>query len=109
MMIKYFSSSSLGYYRVNYDTQNWAALATALNQSHEVIHLLNRAQIIDDAFNLARNGRLVRLFFLMRELLTWKHTEIAGHTEKQMEDNGTGFWPAVGHKGQIKKGNYSLR
>lgn len=47
-----------GYYRVNYDNQNWAALATALNNTHEVIHVLNRAQIIDDAFNLARNGRL---------------------------------------------------
>ncbi|XP_072939565.1 aminopeptidase N-like [Epargyreus clarus] len=47
-----------GYYRVNYDVQNWRALANVLSNSHTTIHLLNRAQIIDDAFNLARNGRL---------------------------------------------------
>nr|ACF34999.1 Cry1Ab-RR resistance protein APN2 [Ostrinia furnacalis] len=47
-----------GYYRVNYDVQNWAALASVLNSTHELIHVLNRAQIIDDAFNLARNGRV---------------------------------------------------
>ncbi|CAK1546283.1 unnamed protein product [Leptosia nina] len=47
-----------GYYRVNYDLRNWRALANALQTSHEVIHLLNRAQIVDDSFNLARTGRL---------------------------------------------------
>ncbi|XP_050343242.1 aminopeptidase N-like [Nymphalis io] len=47
-----------GYYRVNYDVQNWRALANVLIRSHNTIHLLNRAQIVDDAFNLARNGRL---------------------------------------------------
>ncbi|CAH0725368.1 unnamed protein product, partial [Brenthis ino] len=47
-----------GYYRVNYDEANWRALANALQRSHGTIHLLNRAQIIDDSFNLARSGRL---------------------------------------------------
>ncbi|CAH2108754.1 unnamed protein product [Euphydryas editha] len=47
-----------GYYRVNYDDENWQALANVLARNHNLIHLLNRAQIIDDAFNLARNGRL---------------------------------------------------
>ncbi|CAH0725367.1 unnamed protein product, partial [Brenthis ino] len=47
-----------GYYRVNYDEANWRALANVLQRSHGTIHLLNRAQIIDDSFNLARNGRL---------------------------------------------------
>ncbi|XP_064071371.1 aminopeptidase N-like [Vanessa tameamea] len=47
-----------GYYRVNYNVENWQALANVLIRSHNTIHLLNRAQIIDDSFNLARNGRL---------------------------------------------------
>ncbi|XP_026755770.2 aminopeptidase N-like [Galleria mellonella] len=53
-----------GYYRVNYDVSNWQALARVLNSSSEYlqIHVLNRAQIIDDSFNLARNGRLNYLY-----------------------------------------------
>ncbi|XP_060801844.1 aminopeptidase N [Amyelois transitella] len=47
-----------GYYRVNYDEDNWRALAEELRSSYRNIHLLNRAQIVDDVFNLARNGRL---------------------------------------------------
>ncbi|XP_063377434.1 aminopeptidase N-like [Cydia fagiglandana] len=47
-----------GYYRVNYDSSNWEALTKVLTESHETIHVLNRAQLVDDAFNLARNGRL---------------------------------------------------
>ncbi|KAI5638669.1 peptidase family m1 domain-containing protein [Phthorimaea operculella] len=47
-----------GYYRVNYEESNWAALAKKLNEEHQDIHVLNRAQIVDDSFNLARNGRL---------------------------------------------------
>nr|AAP44965.1 midgut class 2 aminopeptidase N [Spodoptera exigua] len=47
-----------GYYRVNYENSNWLALAGALDTDHSVIHVLNRANLLDDAFNLARNGRL---------------------------------------------------
>ncbi|KAK2913418.1 hypothetical protein Q8A67_001817 [Cirrhinus molitorella] len=43
-----------GYYRVNYDSQNWERLLTQLTSDHKVIPVLNRGQIIDDAFNLAR-------------------------------------------------------
>nr|ASU92546.1 aminopeptidase N [Achaea janata] len=52
-----FNKQQTGYYRVNYDDGNWEALAKVLNENHELIHLLNRGQILDDAFNLARNGR----------------------------------------------------
>uniref|UniRef100_A0A3P8VR49 Aminopeptidase n=1 Tax=Cynoglossus semilaevis TaxID=244447 RepID=A0A3P8VR49_CYNSE len=41
-----------GYFRVNYDLENWERLLSLLNTNHQVI--INRAQIIDDAFNLVR-------------------------------------------------------
>ncbi|XP_075715571.1 aminopeptidase N-like [Rhinoderma darwinii] len=43
-----------GYYRVNYDDGNWDRLLQQLNTNLLVIPVINRAQIIDDAFNLAR-------------------------------------------------------
>ncbi|GAB1605730.1 aminopeptidase N-like, partial [Argonauta hians] len=47
-----------GYYRMNYDVSNWKALIEQLNTDHKVIHVINRAQIIDDAWSLARAGML---------------------------------------------------
>ncbi|XP_076880958.1 aminopeptidase N-like isoform X2 [Brachyhypopomus gauderio] len=43
-----------GFYRVNYDAQNWQRLLSQLTVDHTVIPIINRAQIIDDAFSLAR-------------------------------------------------------
>ncbi|XP_050580172.1 putative aminopeptidase-2 isoform X1 [Bombus affinis] len=44
-----------GYYRVNYDTISWNRLINALKSTdHTLIHVTNRAQIIDDLLNLAR-------------------------------------------------------
>ena len=46
-----------GYYRVNYDEKSWDRLIKALNNSdHSLIHVTNRAQIVDDLLNLARAG-----------------------------------------------------
>ncbi|XP_050432734.1 uncharacterized protein LOC126840818 [Adelges cooleyi] len=53
-----FNLQSSGFYRVNYDKPNWMALIKQLNSSPEAVHVLNRAQLIDDAFNLARAGKL---------------------------------------------------
>ncbi|XP_042874237.1 aminopeptidase N-like [Penaeus japonicus] len=47
-----------GYFRVNYDANNWELLTKQLRDSHEVIHVTNRAQVMDDALNLARAGQL---------------------------------------------------
>ncbi|NXX31203.1 AMPN Aminopeptidase, partial [Nicator chloris] len=43
-----------GYFRVNYNQENWDRLLTQLGTNHTVFPVINRAQIIDDAFNLAR-------------------------------------------------------
>ncbi|KAI5698987.1 hypothetical protein M8J75_014843 [Diaphorina citri] len=48
------------YYRVLYDEKNWYLIIATLRNSttYNTIHLLNRAQLIDDAMNLARAGLL---------------------------------------------------
>lgn len=43
-----------GYFRVNYDANNWDRLISLLSSNHKTLSVMNRAQIIDDAFNLAR-------------------------------------------------------
>ncbi|XP_019935929.2 aminopeptidase N-like isoform X1 [Paralichthys olivaceus] len=43
-----------GYFRVNYDRDNWDRLLSLLSTNHQALSVINRAQIIDDAFNLAR-------------------------------------------------------
>ncbi|XP_069173006.1 LOW QUALITY PROTEIN: uncharacterized protein [Procambarus clarkii] len=53
-----FNLQETGYYRVNYDEDNWNLLIQQLNTDHQVIHVINRAQIIDDAMDLAHAGQL---------------------------------------------------
>ncbi|XP_040029002.2 thyrotropin-releasing hormone-degrading ectoenzyme [Gasterosteus aculeatus] len=47
-----------GYFRVNYDLQNWKLLIQQLHNNPQIITVGNRAGLIDDAFNLARAGYL---------------------------------------------------
>ncbi|XP_077977837.1 aminopeptidase N-like [Glandiceps talaboti] len=47
-----------GYYRVNYDLDNWEKLILQLSMNHDTIPVQNRATLIDDAFNLVRSGDL---------------------------------------------------
>ncbi|BFZ00939.1 hypothetical protein BsWGS_03978 [Bradybaena similaris] len=47
-----------GYYRVNYEVSNWRALGQQLETNHLVIATINRAQIINDAWNLAKAGHI---------------------------------------------------
>lgn len=49
------NNQQVGYYRVNYDPDNWSKIKEALqSENFGGIHVLNRAQIVDDLFNLAR-------------------------------------------------------
>lgn len=53
-----FNKQQTGYYRVNYDAQNWQLIMNALQENPSTIHVQNRAQLIDDSYNLARAERL---------------------------------------------------
>ncbi|XP_059490156.1 uncharacterized protein LOC132205229 [Neocloeon triangulifer] len=49
-----------GFYRVNYDERNWNLLARAINSSESLnsLHVINRAQLMDDALALARTNNV---------------------------------------------------
>lgn len=50
-----FNNQNTGYYRVQYDEQNYRLIANALERDNlEKIPMLNRAQLIDDAFSFAK-------------------------------------------------------
>ncbi|XP_055381285.1 puromycin-sensitive aminopeptidase-like protein isoform X2 [Condylostylus longicornis] len=55
-----FNIQQTGYYRVNYDNSNWKAITEHLlnKTKFKEISPSNRAQLIDDAMNLARGGYL---------------------------------------------------
>ncbi|XP_067208575.1 glutamyl aminopeptidase-like isoform X1 [Linepithema humile] len=49
----------IGYYRVNYDVTNWQRIVEYLNtKDYTKIHVLNRAQLIDDMFHLVQTSKL---------------------------------------------------
>ena len=53
-----FNINEFGFYRVNYDLRNWNLLIRVLKTDRTQIPEVSRAQLIDDAFNLARSGEL---------------------------------------------------
>ncbi|EDW23766.1 GL23790 [Drosophila persimilis] len=64
-----------GYYRVNYTEANWRAIRTALFATNWTgIHEINRAQVVDDLFNLARASYLH--YGLALEVLEYLETEV---------------------------------
>ncbi|KAG5677707.1 hypothetical protein PVAND_007440 [Polypedilum vanderplanki] len=48
----------IGYYRVNYDLDNWSAIVKQLQTDHNVFPYETRAILIDDVLNLARMNML---------------------------------------------------
>ncbi|CAD6234140.1 GSCOCG00007592001-RA-CDS, partial [Cotesia congregata] len=53
------NKQQFGYYRVNYDEKNWKLITDYLKSgNYQKIHVLNRAQLIDDAFVFAEFGYL---------------------------------------------------
>ncbi|XP_054709109.1 thyrotropin-releasing hormone-degrading ectoenzyme-like [Uloborus diversus] len=70
----------VGYYRVNYDRENWELLLTQLLENHKAIHVVNRAQIINDILNLARTDQvdyalalnMTKYLYQEQEYLPWQ-------------------------------------
>ncbi|XP_030371519.1 aminopeptidase N-like [Scaptodrosophila lebanonensis] len=76
-----FNTQVTSLYKVNYDEQNWKLLIETLtNGEFERIHVINRAQLINDALYLAWTGeqdyeiamRLIEYLQREREYLPWK-------------------------------------
>jgi len=53
-----FNINEFGFYRVNYDNQNWNLIINGLKENSSQFPLVSRAQLIDDSFSLARSGDL---------------------------------------------------
>ncbi|CAF0891242.1 unnamed protein product [Adineta steineri] len=53
-----FNVDQFGFYRVNYDQSNWKLLTNELKTNRSSFSSITRAQLIGDAFNLARSGDL---------------------------------------------------
>ncbi|KAM4602441.1 aminopeptidase Ey-like [Polymixia lowei] len=64
-----------GFFRVNYDSENWERLLAKLGSNHKEIPVINRAQLIDDAFNLARAKLVSTTLALRTTLFLFNETE----------------------------------
>lgn len=60
---------------MNYDEDNWRLITNSLKTKESMlkIHPVNRAQLVDDALNLARSGRLP--YKIAMELFTYLAVE----------------------------------
>ncbi|XP_055602737.1 aminopeptidase N-like [Uranotaenia lowii] len=67
-----FNREQMGYYRVNYDERNWNLILQTLLTNHRTIHRANRAQLLDDAFNLAR-ADLLDMSLVLKMMRYLKH------------------------------------
>lgn len=70
----FYSNFFPGYFRVNYDEENWKLIASYLNSDeHSKIPPLNKAQLLHDAFTFARSGQLS--YTVALELTKYLHRE----------------------------------
>ncbi|XP_043979489.1 aminopeptidase N-like [Gambusia affinis] len=66
--------NTTGFYRVNYNLENWERLLWQLETDPSRIPLMNRGQLIDDAFNLARAKQVDVTLALMSTRFLRKET-----------------------------------
>nr|XP_012227733.1 PREDICTED: thyrotropin-releasing hormone-degrading ectoenzyme-like isoform X1 [Linepithema humile] len=85
----------IGYYRVNYDLDNWKNLMHYLSSvNYSSIHVLNRAQIIDDAFYFLMQRNLsFNLFWNITSFLFHDTDYIAWYPMIKAVEYMTCIWP----------------
>ncbi|XP_071568418.1 glutamyl aminopeptidase-like [Temnothorax nylanderi] len=85
----------IGYYRVNYDKDNWEKLMQHLNsEKYSNIHVLNRAQIIDDAYYFLLRKKLDFHFFKnLTYYLSRETNYVAWYPMFKIMEEVSGFFP----------------
>ncbi|XP_067211210.1 thyrotropin-releasing hormone-degrading ectoenzyme-like [Linepithema humile] len=92
-----------GYYRVNYNLDNWKKLACDLYNESNTIHALNRAQIIDDAFYFLTQKQLnINLFWDITSFLLKDTDYVAWYPMIKAVEYMTCVW-GVQHNALIKE------
>ncbi|XP_003788672.1 aminopeptidase N [Otolemur garnettii] len=97
-----------GYFQVNYDDDNWKKIQAQLQADPAVIPVINRAQVINDAFNLASAQKvsitlaLDNTLFLIqeREYMPWEAALSSLNYFKLMFDRSEVYGPM---KNYLKK------
>lgn len=85
-----------GYFRILYDEQNYKLLSDAMLRDITQFHMLNRAQLIDDTYNLVQTGHLeydtffdvVRFLEYDNEYAVW-YPAITAFTEIELRFTGS--------------------
>ena len=96
------------YYRVNYDVNNWLKIANYLKSSmtYWKIHVLNRAQLIDDAFHLMLLQKLnSNLFWNLVEYLSNETDYIPWYSMFKAAEHMSSVFPLSGPEIQDIKVN----
>lgn len=86
---------STGYYRVKYDTKNWQLIADYLHsEKYKNIHVLNRAQLIDDAYHFMMTKQIDSdIFFNLTSYLSRETDYVAWYPMIKIFEYLSGFLP----------------
>jgi aminopeptidase N len=84
-----------GYYRVKYDVRNWRLIADYLNfKTYKEIHVLNRAQLIDDAYHFMMKKQLdYEIFLNLTNYLSRETDYVAWYPMIKIFEYLSGFLP----------------
>jgi len=98
-----------GFYRVNYDPTNWLKIANYLDsENYTKIHVLNRAQIINDAIYLMLSHKLdPRIFMDITKYLRRETNYIAWYPMFRILEDVTKFFLYNGG-GELLKVSYDI-